>query len=344
MSTAMERYEQPLALVQNIDDLARLSKQVADSNYYGDMKSAAQAGVKLMIARELGLGVTAISNIHLVDGKIQLGYQILIALVKRSGKYDMRFLERTDELVKIEWFEDGKSVGFSKFDMKDAERAGLTKPSRSGNPSNFLKYPIRMLTARAVSDGFSTYAPECAGGALYTEGEIGDAPTPPARPIAAPRTAPTPAPRPDMDEEVVEAEVVEAPVVAAAAEGPQVPTLDLDQIAPMLKAMSAPQRKAVRESCTHLGIQWDGKLPQTLYERFGDAALAAETLIPALAAALDVPAVGTAEGEVDLAEVERQMAEARQFAEERDNGTLDAEVEAERKARRMAAAGTFGES
>jgi hypothetical protein len=34
MSVAMERYEQPLALIQSIDDLARLSKQVADSEYY----------------------------------------------------------------------------------------------------------------------------------------------------------------------------------------------------------------------------------------------------------------------------------------------------------------------
>jgi hypothetical protein len=52
-----------------------------------------------MIARELGLGITSISNIHSRGrARSALGYQILIALVKRSGKYDLRFVERTDEL------------------------------------------------------------------------------------------------------------------------------------------------------------------------------------------------------------------------------------------------------
>jgi hypothetical protein len=48
--------------------------------------------------------------------------------------------------------------------MKDAKNAGIKRGDM------YRKYPVRMLTARAISDGFNTYAPECAGGALYTPG------------------------------------------------------------------------------------------------------------------------------------------------------------------------------
>lgn len=324
----MERYEQPLALVQNIDDLARLSKQVADSNYYGDMKSAAQAGVKLMIARELGLGVTAISNIHLVEGKIQLGYQILIALVKRSGKYNMRFLERTDELVRIEWFEDGESVGFSKFDMKDAERAGLTKPSRSGNPSNFTKYPIRMLTARAVSDGFSTYAPECAGGALYTDFEIsGDEPAaaPAPRPIATARTF-----EPAPSEEVVDAEVVpDAPAGKEAAEDaytsePVSGTTPTERVKSMLASLTTEERDAVKLACATLNLK---ATPRGILDAFDEHAFEHDSFLVAISNAINDHAQAERESQEGLAEARtaEQSDEDKSKAGEFDTFLADSE-------------------
>ncbi len=322
--SAIERYnEQPLALIESIDDLARLSKQVAESRYYGDMQSAQQAAVKLMIARELGLGVTAISNMHLVDGKIQLGYQILIALVKRSGKYQMKFIERTEQSVRIEWFErndDGvlESVGFSKFDMEDAKLADLLKPSRSGKPSNFMKYPIRMLTARAVSDGFSTYAPECAGGALYTDDEIGEVVTS-REPAPRRKREATTAPATSLpNEEVVDAELVAAapgdvvtpdePNGASITEGEAAvatSSTPADLTQAVVKAMTAEQRKVVKEACKQIGVEWDAKLAQSLVDRFGEAATKRDSLLAALVEAVNpLPAEGTAEGEVPFGSAE----------------------------------------
>jgi hypothetical protein len=273
MSTAMERYEQPLALIQSIDDLARLSKQVADSEYYQGTSNAAQASVKLMIARELGLGITSISNIHLVKGKISLGYQILIALVKRSGKYDLRFVERSDERVVVDWFEDGEKVGQSKFDMQDAKNAGI-------GGDMYRKYPVRMLTARAISDGFNTFAPECAGGALYTPGELEDDYVAP-RPIASarPQMASADTDPADTPEIVVDAELEESapepprPAEDAVAPAPKQADSSGDPtsvLADLLKQMKPEHRRIVKSRTTLIGVKWDKETPAALVKHFGD--------------------------------------------------------------------------
>jgi hypothetical protein len=349
MSTEIARYEQPLALIQSIDDLARLSKQVADSNYYQGTDSAAQASVKLMIARELGLGITSISNIHLVKGKISLGYQILIALVKRSGKYDMRFVERTETCVRIEWYEDGKVVGTSKFDMDDARRAGL-----SGD--NYRKFPIRMLTARAVSDGFNTFAPECAGGALYTDGEIPEDDNPaPARRTRAEQSPPIPSSETVIDVEPVaaapvataaaEATPIDPPVAeSAAATAPSIPE-QTEACKLVVKAMTKKQLEVVRECVEHLGIAWDAATPFRLVERFGADATEQDSLLLALHAAVTPPE--TIEGEVEPWFGDKAEAFQQHLNEDADKTARDIAAAEEKRdaiSAKLAAAGSYGES
>lgn len=346
MSTDLERY-QPLDMIQNIDDLARLSSSINKSGFYKDITNADQVGVKLMVARELGLGITAISFIFPVKGKITLGYQILIALVKRSGKYDLRFLERTDERCEIEWFENGKSVGRSKFDMADAKRAGLA------GQDNYRKSPVEMLVARAVSSGFNSYAPECAGGGLYTLGELDDAPEPePAPRAATPRRSRKSADTPSEEVVVDAVLVVEAPEAGTSAEAPNMPEAEsastasspIDQCRALIAdTMEYAHRKLVKESCLHLGIPWDGTTPTVLVERFGDAALDSRTLREALAAeiraASKIPAVGEADGEVKPytpEEIADGAAEFRRDVIGEPEGTLDDLRGA------MAAAGGYG--
>jgi hypothetical protein len=301
----MERYEQPLALIQSIDDLARLSKQVADSEYYQGTSNAAQASVKLMIARELGLGITSISNIHLVKGKISLGYQILIALVKRSGKYDLRFVERSDERVVVDWFEDGEKVGQSKFDMQDAKNAGI-------GGDMYRKYPVRMLTARAISDGFNTFAPECAGGALYTPGELEDDYVAP-RPIASarPQMASTET-TPVAGEIVVDAEVTEAdPVAVNDGRDPAPPeaepsasvTNPTARVKAMLGSLTIAELEAVKEACLTLKLK---ATPKGVYDAFHKHAFDRETFLVAISDAINAHAQAEREAQ-------EQNAEARTF-------------------------------
>lgn len=326
--SAIEKY-QPLDMIESIDDLARLSKSINASGFYKDITSADQVGVKLLIARELGLGINAISFIFPMKGKITLGYQILIALVQRSGKYKLRFVERTEKNCKIEWFEDGESVGFSSFSMDDAKRAGL-----AGQP-NYTKNPIEMLVARAVSSGFNSYAPECAGGGLYTLGELDDVPEP--EPAPRRKRERSAAPRVDSPpEEIVDAEVVvEAPEPASSAESGETDesasattsiSPPVDALGAVLKAMEWRQLKTVKARIKDLGIAWDKNTPATLVEHFAGND---DELVALLKADEngEVSSLGT-EGE--------QAAGAARFQSDLDNGTLDDLREA------MAAAGEFG--
>jgi hypothetical protein len=192
-------------LLTSLDTMMNVSKAIANSKMYKG-ESSDSALVKLLLAHELGFGMTSLSSIHVFDGKVQVGYQILSALVKRSGKYDYRILERTADICRIKWFENGEDVGDSEFTIEEAQRAGLL------SKSNWKNYPKRMLTARAIADGFNTYTTELSGGAIYVDGELDDDDDG-YRPAAFvdTRQVPEPAPAPavvEPEEEIRDAEVV----------------------------------------------------------------------------------------------------------------------------------------
>ncbi|HRU95549.1 MAG TPA: hypothetical protein P5195_10000, partial [Anaerolineae bacterium] len=107
------------------------------------------------------------------------------AAVKRSGRYNYRVLELTDEAAEIEFYEDGKAIGRSRFTLDDAKKAGLN------TSDNWRKYPRNMLFARALSNGVKWYCPDVTGGPAYTPDELGA--------------------MVDEDGDVVESEIVERP-------------------------------------------------------------------------------------------------------------------------------------
>ena len=85
----------------------------------------------------------------------------------------------TNESVTLAFFgqlpEDGSPrvwLGDSTFDQADAETAGLRK-DRGSQPSNFVKFPRNMLTARAMSNGLGWYVPDALRGIpVYVPDEI----------------------------------------------------------------------------------------------------------------------------------------------------------------------------
>jgi len=91
-------------------------------------------------------------------------------LVKRSGHYNYRVKEHTDQVCTLTFYErDGDKwaeIGDSSFSMDDAKRADLVKPD-----SGWAKYPRAMLFSRTISQGARIYAPDAIGG-IYTDEEI----------------------------------------------------------------------------------------------------------------------------------------------------------------------------
>jgi hypothetical protein len=168
--------------IRSLDDLGRLSKVLAQSGFFSDTQSAAQVGVKVLAGIEMGFHpIAAMTGIHIVKGKVQIGANLLAAAIKRSEKYDYRVAKDLDgnlrfndkECVLVfyerrsktdEWIE----TGISSFNEADAKAAGT---------QNIQKFPRNMYFARAMSNGVKWFCPDVfLGISAYTEGEIEEIP------------------------------------------------------------------------------------------------------------------------------------------------------------------------
>ena len=162
---------QEAALPISYEEVSSLAKAFVQSGMFQDVKQLSQAIVKIQAGRELGLPpVYSMQNINLIRGRLTSSAGTIALLIKRSGRYDYHVKEHTADKCIIEFLEarGGKweHQGDVTWTMKDADRAGLIKPD-----SGWMKYPMDMLFARAISAGGRRYAPDAVGG-MYTDEEI----------------------------------------------------------------------------------------------------------------------------------------------------------------------------
>ena len=168
MSNALTVYDQ-------FDELQRAAIALQESGYFSDVKSKAQAIVKVMAGAELGLPPFAsMTGIHIIQGKPVLGANVMATLVKNDGRYDYQIKTATNDVCELNWFEGGsvgridRQIGTSSFTMAEAKAAGLV------GKDNWKKYPSDMLFARAISRGARRFAPGIFGGSpVYTPDEMG---------------------------------------------------------------------------------------------------------------------------------------------------------------------------
>jgi hypothetical protein len=157
------------SIIQSMADAERAAMAMAKSGFFQDAKDASQAIVKILAGQELGFGPFAsMTGVNIIQNKPVLAANLMAAAVKRTGKYNYRVKELTDEACELVFFEAGKEVGNSKFTMADAKAALLDQKD------NWRKYPRNMLFARALSNGQKWYAPDVFNGAtVYTPDELG---------------------------------------------------------------------------------------------------------------------------------------------------------------------------
>jgi hypothetical protein len=162
MSNAMVVYER-------MAELQTAANAMHASGYFGDVKSQAQAMVKVMAGAEIGLPPFAsMSGIHIVNGKPTLGANLIATLVKNDPRYDYRVKRADNEACVLAWYEGGAAVGESSFSIQEANAAGLT------GKQTWKAYASDMLFARALTRGARRYAPGIFGGApIYTPDEMG---------------------------------------------------------------------------------------------------------------------------------------------------------------------------
>jgi hypothetical protein len=104
---------------------------------------------------------------HFIQGQLAIRADALLAKFHQAGG-SVDWTERTDERVKAT-FRKGTSSADIVADMKEYVANG-TALGKDGKPKdNWKKWPRRMLTARAISEGVRLIAPECCFGTYTVE-------------------------------------------------------------------------------------------------------------------------------------------------------------------------------
>jgi len=148
----------------SLTEIMSIGKAFAESGMFPDIKTAAQAVVKIQAGAEMGIPpFAAMSGIHIIQGKPTVGAGLMAANVKGSGKYDYRVVESTEKVCSIDFYQGKEKIGNSTFTIEDAKKA---------QTKNLDKFPKNMLFARAISNGVKWYTPDVFAGPVYVPEEM----------------------------------------------------------------------------------------------------------------------------------------------------------------------------
>lgn len=149
-------------------DVTNYGKIFAESGMFENVKSQAQAVVRILAGQEIGIPPFAsISGIHIIKGKPSMGAGLMASRVKGSGKYDYKVKDHTDKVCSIDFYQNytGKFelIGNSTFTIEDAKKA---------QTQNLDRFPRNMLFARAISNGIKWFTPDIFAGPVYVPEEM----------------------------------------------------------------------------------------------------------------------------------------------------------------------------
>jgi hypothetical protein len=103
-------------LPETLNEPMALGSIFVKSGMFKDIKSQAEAVVKILAGRELGLApLESMTNIYMVNGKIALQSKIIASLIKKSQKYTYQVDKLDDAICEISFYD-------------------LTKLSKEGKP------------------------------------------------------------------------------------------------------------------------------------------------------------------------------------------------------------------
>lgn len=178
MTEDLIRREMPAAGIVEMDAeryerMKGIATMFAQAGIFKDVNGAPVAFAKMVIGRELGLGIPqSMTGIHLIPGGgVQMHYSTILQCVRENG-YDYKIVENSAEKCVIKWFQgrakDGDAIGETTFTMEMAKRAEFGKKT-----GMYDKVPENMLLARAVSNGAKAHVPAAFKGMpVYVMGEI----------------------------------------------------------------------------------------------------------------------------------------------------------------------------
>lgn len=138
-----------------LDSIQGLSKIFYESGIFEDVKSEAQAIVKIYAGKEIGLSpLQSMMGLYIVKGQVAATSKVISALIKKSKDYNYLIEKLDNEECILSFTQDGEELGKSVFTIKDAAKAGIV------NKDNWKNYPRNCLFARALSNGARWYTPD----------------------------------------------------------------------------------------------------------------------------------------------------------------------------------------
>jgi hypothetical protein len=164
---------------KDLTELKGVAQVFAESGLFADSKSMAQAFVKIMAGREIGIGAfAAMQGIYIVDNKPTYSANVMAAAIKRSAKYDYRVVELTDARCEVHFYQAGEKIGVSALTMNEARNANMDKSwdkTKNGwkEKPTWKNFPKNMLFARAMSNGVRWFCPDVFDMPVYTPDELG---------------------------------------------------------------------------------------------------------------------------------------------------------------------------
>jgi hypothetical protein len=159
--------------ISSMADVFRLADHLARADgfvpraYQG--RPAAVAAI-ILTGVELGLGpMTAMREVHLIEGKPTLSATLMLTLARRAG-IDTSWVHTDATRAEIEVTIPRKKPQRLAFTLEEAKAAGLL------GKDNWKRYPAAMLRARAAAAALRAFCPEVIGGSVYesTSGELTD--------------------------------------------------------------------------------------------------------------------------------------------------------------------------
>lgn len=145
--------------------LMQVAEMLNKSGMYTSLKNVGQYFAVIQYGAEMGVPpMTALQNIHLIEGKPACSVNLLSTLMRQRG-VEIETVQSDSKICKIRCTNlKGKSEVIS-FTIEEAKAAGLA------GKSNWQKYPSDMLYSRCISRAQRRMCPEATYG-MYTEEEV----------------------------------------------------------------------------------------------------------------------------------------------------------------------------
>lgn len=150
-----------------LQTIGTLAKTFQASGLFSDTKSEAQAVVKILAGRELGLGpFESMRDVNIIQGKTCLSAAQVGARIQQAGG-SWEPIQFDEKGCVLRFSKDGKVLKPDiSFSFEDARKLGLTQKD------NYQKQARTMLFWRALTMGARMLFPGVFGGAVYTPDEL----------------------------------------------------------------------------------------------------------------------------------------------------------------------------